>query len=115
MSPTRPPSRTVGTLIAGAVTGAAAVVALTGLGTPAPLDAYAPESAQVRANLSGSTGATAAAVYVATQRDTRIVLWPGSWRAGNAVAGMPCSTSALPVGATTTKVIYADGNNRKCA
>ena len=75
-----------------------------------------PEPARLTQSLSGSNGATAAAVYVNSGQNTTVVRWPGSYTSGSVLppAGMPCSTLDLPPGSDTTKVIVAYGNYRKC-
>lgn len=76
----------------------------------------APEPADLKASLTGPTGATAAATYVYSQVNTTAILWPGSWTAGGkAPAGTPCSTYGLAIGDRTTKVIVVSGSLRKCA
>jgi hypothetical protein len=80
--------------------------------------ALAPEPAQLTQSLSGTTGATGAAVYVNTQQQTQVVKWPSTYTAtANPLPpGTPCSTGALAAGAVTSKVIQALGtsNYRRC-
>ena len=99
-----------------AVVAAAAIVAsaggvwFAGAGT-----ALAPEPAQLTSNLYGSTGATAAAYYVNTAVETGVVKWPGTYHYNpNLAAGTPCSPYDLGAWATTSRVIQATGNYRKC-
>ena len=92
----------------------AAGALVLGLGTGT---VSAPEPADLTASLSGSTGATAAAVYSNTFVPTRVLLWPATWTAGGtAAAGTPCSTYGLPVGSRATKTIQLSASGlRKCA
>lgn len=74
----------------------------------------APEPADLTTSLTGSTGATAAAVrnqYI----PSTYPLWPDTWRAGTLAAGTPCSTYGLPPGSRTTKRIFAIGPLRRCS
>jgi hypothetical protein len=74
-----------------------------------------PEPVSTTQPLSGSNGATAAAVYQNSQNPTKVIKWytTGIY-APNLAAGTPCSTSDLPVGATATKVIIGSGNYKRC-
>lgn len=74
-----------------------------------------PQPAQATASLTGSTGATAAAVFVNTETPTTILKWDASYAPGStAAAGTPCSVTDLGVNATTQKVIQVFGSNRRC-
>lgn len=75
----------------------------------------APEPADLKSALVGSTGATAAAVII-QQRTANYLLWPASFQVGNAtiVAGAPCSPYGLPYGTRTTSRIVASGAYRAC-
>jgi hypothetical protein len=80
-------------------------------------DAWAPEPARLSQNLSGSTGATAAAVYVNTGEPTTVFSRPSTWTAAGpwVEAGRPCATGSLPEGWETTSVIERTGNYVRCA
>lgn len=76
-----------------------------------------PEPADLTDPLSGSTGATAGAVFTNTGVPTKVVLWPGWFTGGGGwPAGTPCSTYGLAPGATTSKqiVLNSTGTQRKC-
>jgi hypothetical protein len=77
-------------------------------------DAWAPEPAQVTVPLTGNTGTSAAAYYVNSLESTRVVLFPGSWMASTLASGTPCSTTSLPAGMTTNRVIERHGNYARC-
>jgi hypothetical protein len=77
-------------------------------------DAWAPEPARLDGYLSGGTGVSAAAYYVNTLEQTTVLKWPGSWTAGSAQSGTPCSTYSLSPGATATQVIERHGNYARC-
>jgi hypothetical protein len=78
--------------------------------------ALAPEPAQLIAALTGSNGNGAAAWYVNSDVRTDVVKWPGSYVYNTTlVAGQPCSTVDLAAWMTTSRVIVATGNYRKCA
>ncbi len=77
--------------------------------------ASAPEPARLTQPLGSTTGATAAAVYVETATETKVLRWSGSWTAGNSIApGTPCSRVELMEGETTDMVIQASGVYRRC-
>lgn len=78
--------------------------------------ASAPQPASLTAPLGSSTGATAAAVLQNSNVKTTVLLWPTTWKAGNAPVGTPCSPVALSAGSTTKMVIHAMGNTnqRRC-
>lgn len=80
-------------------------------GNSVPID---PEPAQAQIALSGSNGATAAAVYTTSLTATSIVKWPSSYIVGSVPAGLPCSPVDLTLGSTTAHVIQAVGSYRKC-
>jgi hypothetical protein len=103
-------------VLAGGLT-AAAVAFSAGAGT-----ALAPEPARLATVLSGSTGATAAAVFVNSSAPTRVLYYSSSWVVGGSsgpAAGTPCSSMALPADPTTTQVIQAFTSGaytyRRCA
>jgi hypothetical protein len=76
-----------------------------------------PEPARLTQSLSGTTGATAAAVYVNSAVATRATKWPSTYTSGGTnppAAGTPCSTGDLPLDGTTTSMIQASGSYRKC-
>jgi hypothetical protein len=77
-------------------------------------DAWAPEPVTLTEGLPGSTGATAAAFYSNTHEPTTVLRWPGSWTAGSAVAGRPCSTTTLAPWTETVSVIERQGSYAKC-
>jgi hypothetical protein len=79
-------------------------------------DAWAPEPARLSQDLSASTGATAAAIYVDTGAPTTVRRWWATWTgAGPYVeAGMPCSIGYLPEGEVTTSVFERRGSLVKC-
>jgi hypothetical protein len=100
-------------LLAGAV--AAAAFATTALFTSG--NALAPGPADVVSDLTGTTGATAQAVYANSGVPTRVVLWPNYWVTGGSYpAGTPCSNYGIGVGTRTTKVIIVNssGSQRRC-
>jgi hypothetical protein len=100
-------------LLAGAI--AAVAFATTALLTSST--ALAPGPADLKAPLTGSTGATADAVFVNTGTPTRVLLWSSTFVPGGTYpAGTPCSTYGLSAGERTTKVIVvnASGTQRKC-
>ncbi len=78
--------------------------------------AVAPEPARLTADLIGSTGATAAAVYSYSEAPATVLKWPGSYMssANPPAVGTPCSTTDLPYGFTTLKVIQGGGAYRRC-
>ena len=74
-----------------------------------------PEPAQLTQSLSGSTGATAAAVYVNSQSPTNVVKWFSSYYYNPGLAaGTPCSTVNLASSSETLKVIVASGSMKRC-
>jgi hypothetical protein len=76
-----------------------------------------PEPAQLTQDLMGSSGATAAALYLNSQTETTSFKWPGTYTSGGAyppLAGAPCSTTDLVTGTETQKMIFASGSYRKC-
>jgi hypothetical protein len=75
----------------------------------------APEPADLKTSLTGSTGATAAAYYASSFAPTNVLLWPATWTpAPNIAAGTPCSTYGLPAGSRTSKTIQAFYTLRRC-
>lgn len=97
---------------------AAAVVASLALTATASLmltagTASAPEPVRLTQELGSSSG-FAPGYYTVSTASTTVLNWPGTWTPGSVAAGTPCSTTYLPAGATTDKVIYAYGNYRKC-
>jgi hypothetical protein len=100
-------------LLAGAI--AAATFATTALFTSST--AIAPGPADLVSDLTGTTGATAQAVYANSGVPTRVLLWPSYFVSGGSYpAGMPCSTYGIGAGTRTTKVIVVNtsGTQRKC-
>lgn len=77
---------------------------------------FDPEPANLTQSLSGTTGASAAAVYANSREGTKVVYWAGSFRSNTLglAAGTPCSTSGLGSGNTVLQVIQAQGNFAKC-
>jgi hypothetical protein len=73
-----------------------------------------PRPAKLTANLAGSTGATAAAVFVADSSPTMAYFFGSTWASGSAPAGTPCSTIPLATEQETTKEIQAAGSLRRC-
>lgn len=75
-----------------------------------------PEPARLTAPLSGSTGATAAAVFVNTSTSTNVVKWTSGYMSAAWVpaAGTPCSIGDLPAGVDATQMIQAAGGYRRC-
>jgi hypothetical protein len=74
-----------------------------------------PEPVVTTQSLSGSNGATAAAVYQNSGTSTSVVKWYSTGIfAPNLGAGTPCSTSDLPSGGTATKAILASGSYKRC-
>jgi hypothetical protein len=77
----------------------------------------APGPADLKAPLTGSSGATANAVDVNTVTPTKVLLWYSTFSPGtSAPAGTPCSTYGMSPGERTTKQIQlnASGTQRKC-
>jgi hypothetical protein len=91
--------------------GAAALLAwVVGVGS-----ALAPMPAYTTAPLSGSYGATAAAVGV-TPQAYRVYKWPNTYTPGpTAPAGTPCANSELPPDAIACMEIEVLGSNRRCS
>jgi hypothetical protein len=75
-----------------------------------------PEPARLSQNLTGSTGATAAAVYTSSGGELNAVKWPGSYTssASPPPAGTPCATGDLPEGYETLKILQGSGAYRRC-
>jgi hypothetical protein len=74
-----------------------------------------PEPVSTTQSLSGSNGATAAAVYQNSRTATSVVKWYSTGiYAPNLAGGTPCSTSDLPSGGTAIKVILASGSYKRC-
>lgn len=76
-----------------------------------------PEPATTKERLGTSTGATAAAVFVNSNEETKVLKWPAAYNTGGAnppAAGTPCSPTTLSEGTLTTKVIQASGTLRRC-
>ena len=75
----------------------------------------APEPARLTGNLAG-TNTWAHAVFNTSNLPTDVVQWPGTWAPNTTLkAGTPCFTYPATAGTTTTMVIQASGNYRKCA
>ena len=92
--------------------GAAALLAwVVGIGS-----ALAPEPATTRAVLTGSTGATAAAVILKVQPST-VVKWGTAYTycPSTLLAGTPCSNSNLLEGEKAYKRIERSGTNCRCS
>jgi hypothetical protein len=76
---------------------------------------FDPEPAKLTQSLSGSTGATAAAVYANSGVSTSVIKWVSTAAAGSAAAGTPCTTGDASVDIQTTKVIQVLSNGyRRC-
>jgi hypothetical protein len=76
--------------------------------------ALAPEPADLKSELAGTFGATAAATIVEEQPST-LLLWPAHWEIGPSIAvGTPCSPYGLGYGTKPTKRIQGRGNLRAC-
>jgi hypothetical protein len=76
---------------------------------------FDPEPAKLTQSLSGSTGATAAAVYVNSGIGTSVIKWVSTAAAGSVAAGTPCTTGDASVDTQTTKVIQVLANGyRRC-
>jgi len=74
-----------------------------------------PEPVVTTQSLTGSNGATAAALYQNSGTSTRVTKWYSTGIfAPNLDPGAPCSTSDLPEGATAIKVILASGPYKRC-
>lgn len=70
--------------------------------------ASAPEPAKLSTKLAGATGATADAVFPASQAPTQVLFFSSSWTPGGPIGpadGTPCSAWALAIGQATTHVI----------
>jgi hypothetical protein len=84
---------------------------------PPPRRVYIdPEPARLAKDLFGVTGATAAAVYTNTGTEVAVLKWPSSWinPASPPLPGQPCSTSDLPNGTETLKILQGSGTWRRC-
>lgn len=97
--------------------GAVAIATVSGAGTTffeSPQRARAPEPAQLVAPLT--TSWPAAAYYVASRIDTKVLYFTGSWTNApyGPAAGTPCASSALATGAVTSKVIVRSGAWARC-
>lgn len=76
---------------------------------------FDPEPADLKSNLAGGFGATAAATWTSVPYVwTNVVLWPASPQVGSWPPGTPCSPWGLPAGTRTTKAIVASGSMRMC-
>jgi hypothetical protein len=78
--------------------------------------ALAPEEVELRETLR-ATGVTSVARGYVSKTPTNIVRWPDIATAnsdGTPVAGQPCTTIWMPIGARTKQVIVADGPDRLC-
>lgn len=75
-----------------------------------------PEPARLMSDLSGSTGATAAAVYETSGLKVEVLKWPATYVSSFTppAAGTPCSTTDLFSGVETNKIIQGSGSYRKC-
>ena len=71
-----------------------------------------PSPVTLLAPLSGAYGSTAPA----TENGVTVtaVLWPSTYTFGTVAAGMPCSPTAQPTGASLTKRIQAISTYRRC-
>jgi hypothetical protein len=78
--------------------------------------ARAPEPAMLTADgLSGSNGATGAAIYPSTAPTTTVVKWPGVYTYHPTLAAdTPCSNTDLGAWTFTSQVIVRNGNYAKC-
>lgn len=72
-----------------------------------------PEPARLTQSLSGSTGATAAAIYTISLAPTQVIKWPSTPGAGSAPAGTPCTTGDASINTETTHVIQVLSNGYK--
>ena len=84
---------------------------LAGAGT-----AHAPEPARLVEDLTGTTGATGAAVYSYSEAPTTVLKWPSTYVnvANPPAAGTPCSVGSLWYGDETRRVIQRAGNYARC-
>ena len=73
-----------------------------------------PEPAVTQTELSGSNGATAAAVTLNSNTPTTVVKWGTNLAPGRVPAGTPCSPDSLKAYEMTTKMIQAIGGSRRC-
>lgn len=75
-----------------------------------------PEPARLMSDLTGSTGATAAAVYESSLTEIKTLKWPGTYvsSAYPPPPGTPCSTTDLFSGTEVIKVIQGSGSYRRC-
>jgi hypothetical protein len=85
------------------------------LGSDGATGYFDPEPAKLTQSLSGSTGATAAAVYANSNTSTNVIKWSSTAAAGSAAGGTACSPGDLSVSSETLKVIQVLPNGyRKC-
>jgi hypothetical protein len=108
--------KTLTVLYTAVALGSAGAMWFGGAGT-----ALAPEPARLTQDLSGSMGATAAAVYVNTNTQTKVIRWYADWTSTDATVraageGAPCATSDMYSGQQTSKVLHLvfGGTKAKC-
>lgn len=112
MTAPRPSSTALGPWLGTAASFAVAAAFGWGVATSTAL---APQPAQAVASLSGSTGATAAAIVTRSTPVTTILKWPSGYTFGsNAPAGTPCSNIDLLPGEPVTMQIQVLGSARRC-
>ena len=101
----------VGAAIALTIAGSAGATMLA-----AADNALAPGPAKLSAALAGTSGATAAAVYVGSNQPTSVRYYSSSWTSDSQgpAAGTPCSSVALARDQVATKVIQVQGSYRRC-
>lgn len=74
-----------------------------------------PEPAKLTQNLSGSTGATAAALYTGSNTATNVVKWVSTAAAGTVAGGTPCTTGDATIDTVTLRSIQVLSNGyRRC-
>jgi len=86
------------------------------LGSDGATGYFDPEPVNLTQSLSGSTGASAAAVYSNSQSATTVRYWSGSYGPNSLglSAGTPCSTSGLSSSSVALKVIQVYSSYAKC-
>lgn len=77
-------------------------------------DAWAPEPARLSQSLTGSTGATAAAIYVNTSEPTTVLRLPGTWISGLYESGRACSPYPVSADTITDMVVERQGSMARC-
>jgi hypothetical protein len=75
----------------------------------------APEPVVTTQPLTGTNGASGAAVYLNSGAPTHVLKWSNTAvYAPNLAVGTPCSLTVLPADAVAYQVIVASGPMRKC-